>query len=137
MDRDTTSLSLTPAPSVHIEEAPGSPVIEIQTRTSPQGIPLHALLAAVQKEVPTVTGIHLSGGVLRLSHTSPPSPEDRDQIARVLGDAALLNAARSASGILPDRSGMVATLKNSATPDDEWLRMFRQYAVKFLLENET
>ena len=137
MNLDVKSLVSLPAPTVHIEEAPGSGQVDIQTRTAPHGIPLHSLLAAVQKEVPGVNGMHLRGDTLMVSHAAPPSDEDRDRIARVLSDVALHNATHSASTSVPDHANVLETLKNPATPDAEWLQTFRQYAVTFLLGDKS
>jgi hypothetical protein len=71
-----------------------------------------------------------------ISHTAAPSDEERGKINQVLGNVALLNAARHASPALLDRDQLVSTLKDSATPDDQWLRVFRQYAVRFLLGDQ-
>jgi hypothetical protein len=72
-----------------------------------------------------------------VSHAKPPSAEDRERIARVLSDTARLDAARSAVTNVEDDASVLATLKNPATPDAEWLRTFRQYAVKVLLADKT
>jgi hypothetical protein len=137
MNLDMSSFAATSAPTVHIEEAPGHADIVVQTRTTPHGILLHALLEAVQKEVPGVSGLHVRGDALMVSHAKPPSAEDRERIARVLSDTARLDAARSAVTNVEDDASVLATLKNPATPDAEWLRTFRQYAVKVLLADKT
>ena len=84
-----------------------------------------------------MNGMHLRGDTLMVSLAAPPSDEDRGRIARVLSDVSLPDATHSAAVCFPDKSSLLDTLRNPATPDTEWLQTFRQYAVTFLLEDKS
>jgi hypothetical protein len=113
--------------------------VAVQSREQPDGVPLHEILKAVQAEVPGVSGIAVRQGRAVLTHEAPLTAEQRRKIGRVLRDQRRLTALRA-----PSRSDLAATdpeelrkvLLDAATPDAEWLRAFRRYAVADLIPKE-
>ena len=113
--------------------------VEVQSREQPDGVPLHEILKAVQAEVPGVSGIAVRQGRAVLTHEAPLTAEQRRKIGRLLRDRRRLMALRA-----PSRSDLAAkdleelrkVLLDAATPDAEWLRAFRRYAVANLIPKE-
>src|SRR5687767_4899950 len=51
--------------------------VEIRTREDPDGVPLADVLAELQKESPSVTGVAVKGSQLIVTHGRPPSKAER------------------------------------------------------------
>jgi hypothetical protein len=112
----------------------------VQSREEPAGVPLHEILKAVQAEAPGVTGIAVRGGKAMLTHEAPLTADQKRKIGRLLQDRRRLMALRPASGsdlAADDPAALRKILLEEATPDAEWLRAFRRYAVAELIAKES
>ena len=120
----------------HMEESPAPLPVEVQSRETPDGVPLHQILSSLQSEVPGLRAMHVSDRTLMLTYAAPPSDEDRGKIARILSNPSHLTTARSAS-LVATRPEVDETdiLRDPALSDQDWLHAFRQYAVKFLIKD--
>jgi len=108
--------------------------VPVRGRDEPDGVPLEAILAAAQEIAPTVQGAAVRGSELELVHTSEPTAEQRDALAGLLGDGDRLRALDTA-GPEPALAGdaLRNVLLDAGTPDAEWLRAFRRWAVSELI----
>lgn len=114
--------------------------VTVQSREQPDGVPLHEILKAVQAEAPGVSGIAVRQGKAVLTHESPLTAEQRSKIGRVLRDHRRLMALRPPSGsdsAVEDPQALRKVLLDDATPDAEWLRAFRHYAVTALIPKDS
>lgn len=127
-------------------ERPGGPErdtvelpVEIRTREDPNGVPLADVLAELQKESPSVTGVAVKGSRLIVTHGRVPSKTERKRF-----DALVENPQKFRQRLEPRIRGakgereasaddLVRVLRDDKTPDDEWLRAFRRYAVEHLV----
>ncbi len=117
---------------VQVEEEVTLPVA-VLSRDNPEGVPLDAILAEVQKTTPTVKGIVARGGKVFLMHGDRPKPEDQEKLHGLLQDRlALLKLRRVPFRDMPEAE-LESILRDENTPDSEWMRAFRQYAVRRLL----
>jgi hypothetical protein len=110
--------------------------VAVQSREQPDGVPLHELLKAVQAEVPGVSGIAVREGKAVLTHEAPLTAAQRSKIGRLLQDRSRLTARRAPGGselAAADSEALRKVLLDDATPDPEWLRAFRRYAVAALI----
>jgi hypothetical protein len=120
----------------HMEEAPAPLPVDVQSRETPTGVPLHEILSALQREVPGLRALHVRDRTLMLTYAAPPTDEDRGKIARVLSDPARLTTPRPASLVAAAAEPDPATLlRDPEISDQDWLRAFRQYALKFLIQD--
>lgn len=113
--------------------------VAVQSRDEPNGVPLHEILKTVQAEVPGVSGIAVRQGRAVLTHKGPLTAEHKRKIGRLLQDDRRLLALRPSGG--PDVAAdspeaLKQVLLDQATPDVEWLRAFRRYAVAELIRKE-
>ncbi|MFI9561191.1 hypothetical protein [Nonomuraea endophytica] len=100
--------------------------VAIRGRDDPDGIPLELILAAAREVSPTVEGLAVVGTDLLVTHRE--SPQAADRLHDLLGDPERLSAlAQPASG---------TPLLDEATPDAEWIRLFRQWATRELLHRD-
>jgi len=119
---------------VQVEEEITLPV-DVLSRDNPAGVPLDAILAEVQKTTPTVTGIVVRGGKAFITHGGRPKPEARAKLHGLLGDRpALLKLRRVPLPTDMPEADLETILRDDSTPDAEWMRAFRQYAVRTLLK---
>jgi hypothetical protein len=113
--------------------------VAVQSRDQPDGVPLHEILKAVQAEVPGVSGIAVREGKAVLTHKAPLTAAQRSKIGRVLKDRRRLTALRPPRGsdlAAADPEALRKVLLDDATPDAEWLRAFRQYAMTALIPKD-
>ena len=119
---------------IQVEEEVTIPV-EVLSRDNPDGVPLDAILAEVQKKTPTVMGIAVRGGKVFVTHGDRPKPEDREKLHGLLRDRpALLKLRRRPFQAERPEAELERILRDESTPDGEWMRAFRQYAVRTLLK---
>jgi hypothetical protein len=114
--------------------------VPVQSREQPDGVPLHAILKAVQAEVPGVSGLAVRQGKAVLTHERPLTAEQRRKIGRLLRDRGRLTALRARNGselAAEDPQALRKVLLDDATPDSEWLRAFRRYAVAALIPKDS
>jgi hypothetical protein len=114
--------------------------VAVQSREQPDGVPLPEILKAVQAEVPGVTGIAVRQGKAVLTHEAPLTAQQRSKIRRILGDPRRLMDLRPSSGpdlAAADPQALKKVLLDDATPDAEWLRAFRHYAVTTLIPQDS
>lgn len=114
--------------------------VAVQSREQPHGVPLPEILKAVQAEVPGVTGIAVRQGKAVLACEAALTAQQRSRIGRLLRDRRRLLALRPASGsdlAAEDPQALSKVLLDDATPDAEWLRAFRQYAVAALIPKDS
>lgn len=112
----------------------------VESRENPEGVPLSEVLKAVQEKVPEVKGLAVRQGRVSITFEGEPSRADRTKIEKLLSNRkGLEDLKRPAPG--PVVRGLAAegpaalerVLKNADTPDAEWLRAFRAYAVQNLI----
>lgn len=117
------------------EEAIELPV-RIQSREEPGGVPLHAILRAVKAEAPTVVGLTVRGDKVFLKHGAKPKAAEREKALKLLRDPKKLTALSQPPVKPPPAKGedLEKLLLNEGTPDAEWLRAFRRYAVANLIK---
>jgi hypothetical protein len=111
--------------------------VAIQSRDTPDGVPLHAILKAVQAEDPTISGITVRGDRLFLKHGTKPLTGQRDRVRELLKDSRKLNALRPQQPPKPQAlkpESLEKLLLDDETPDAEWLSAFRRYAVANLIK---
>ncbi|MCY1019281.1 hypothetical protein [Pyxidicoccus sp. MSG2] len=111
--------------------------VSIQSRDTPDGVPLHDILKAVQAEDPTISGITVRGDRLVLKHATKPLAGQRDKVRELLKDSRKLNALRPQQPPKPQAlkgESLEKLLLDDETPDAEWLRAFRRYAVANLIK---
>lgn len=125
--------------------------VPVQSRDQPDGVPLHELLRAIQAELPTVTSIAVRGDTAVLKHSAPPPEPQRAKVRTLLADTRRLLALRQPSipapTLPPVQPSTRATLLEAmrpadlekllldeGTPDAEWLKAFRRYAVANLIK---
>ena len=110
------------------------------SRPHHDGVPLPEILKAVQAEVPGVTGIAVRRGKTVLTNEAPLTAEQKRKIDRLLRDRRRLIALRPAGGAdlaTEDPGALRKVLLDQGTPDTEWLRAFRRYAVAELIAKES
>jgi hypothetical protein len=109
--------------------------VPVRGRDEPDGVPLEAILAATRDIASTVQGAAVRGSELELVHSSEPTTEQRDALASLLGDEDRLRALGTAQ---PEPALAGETLRDvlldAGTPDAEWLRAFRRWAVSELIQ---
>jgi hypothetical protein len=112
--------------------------VAIQSRDTPDGVPLHAILKAVQAEDPTISGITVRGDKVFLKHGTKPLAGQRDKVRGLLKDSRKLNALRAPPAPKPQVAlkgeSLEKLLLDDETPDAEWLSAFRRYAVANLIK---
>jgi hypothetical protein len=121
--------------------------VPVQSHDQPDGVPLHELLRAIQAELPTVTSIAVRGDKAILKHSAPPPEPQREKVRKLLSDPKKLQALRQPStqpSPQPStRPALLAALRpadleklllDEETPDAEWLKAFRRYAVANLIK---
>ena len=119
----------------HVETAEIELPVEIQGRENPEGVPLSEVLKAVREKVPGVRGLAVRQGRVSITYGEVPSRADRTQVERLLinrkglEDLKRPELRRMAQG--PE--GLEQILKSAETPDAEWMRAFRAYAVQNLI----
>jgi hypothetical protein len=111
--------------------------VPVASRANPDGVPLHTLLDEVKKDVPTATGLVVRGGKVVATVEGRPSGADQKRLMALMRDRKRLEALQPS----PDRDGvdtreLERKLRDDATPDDEWNKAFRAFAVQRLLEGE-
>ena len=123
---------------IHIEESAVSVPGGVQSHDNPDGMPLHEVLAAVQEHAPEAQGLVVRNGNLVITHSKPPTREVRNKIDKMLGDPQFVSRLRRHPAAVqqPDADALVAKLKDANTSDEEWMKAFRQYAVRFLIKGE-
>jgi hypothetical protein len=122
------------SPARHVEtvELP----VAVQSRDQPDGVPLGEILAAAKTESPTVRGMAVRGGALVVIHDQAPTQAAQKRLRSLLGDRQkLIQLRRVVPTAAPENTGELRrTLLDETTPDVEWLRAFRRYAVQELIE---
>jgi hypothetical protein len=98
-------------------------------------VPLERALAAAQATLPTVTGLAAGGGQLTVTYREPPAEADRQRLYDLLADPQGLRATATPAESLAGGS-LIDRLRDETTPDAEWLRLFRRWAVTGLLAAE-
>ncbi|MBN1203497.1 MAG: hypothetical protein JXB05_01050 [Myxococcaceae bacterium] len=119
----------------------GEPIalpVPVQSREEPDGVPLPALLKAVKAEDPTVVGIVVRGDKMILKHRARPKAADREKVLKLVKDPKKLQALgrTPTPPKVPALRGedLEKLLLSEETPDAEWLRAFRRYAVANLIK---
>ncbi|MBI3803961.1 MAG: hypothetical protein HY282_09405 [Nitrospirae bacterium] len=121
---------------LHVELAEVALPIAVQSRETPEGVPLSEVLRAVQERVPGVKGLAVRQGRVSITYEEAPSRADRTKIERLLSNRKSLEELKQAPALRMASAGPAALerlLKNPETPDAEWLRAFRAYAVENLI----
>ncbi|MFI7128806.1 hypothetical protein ACIBQ1_24095 [Nonomuraea sp. NPDC050153] len=117
----------------HVERLPLP--VPVRGRGEPGGVPLEAILAAAQEVSPTVTGLAVSGGEVTVTHRERPPEAERERLRGLLGDPErLLALSPPSAAAQPSGNELLAVLRDEATPDAEWMRLFRRWAVAELID---
>jgi hypothetical protein len=122
-------------PEIHRLQAIELPVA-VATRDTPDGVPLHAILEAVKKEAPSVTGLMVRGGKVVATFEGKPSGPVQKRVDALLRDRQRLDDLRP-SPDTPQTRELERKLRDKGTSDVEWNRAFREFAVQRLIESET
>jgi hypothetical protein len=117
--------------------------VDVQSSTSPEGVPLHDIAKAIQEEAPNVTGVALTPEGLSVKFDTPPTAAQQRKIAELLGDKTRLQDLVTTGGVVaaprgaapPDDDRLLDLLRDPQTTDAAWLRAFRSWAVAHLLES--
>lgn len=130
-------------PAQHVETAEVELPVAVESREAPEGVPLSEVLKAVQEKVPEVKGLAVRQGRLSITFEGEPSQADRTKIERLLSNRKTLEELKrplpGIGGIVGKMAGAEGSaaleriLKSADTPDAEWLRAFRAYAVQNLI----
>jgi hypothetical protein len=129
--------------------------VPVRGRANPDGVPLAELLAAAQAVLSTVEGAAATGAELTLICTAEPTAAQRRRLRKLLDDREKLlalaeppAAARSSDDAEPpaarssddagppaaaDGAALRELLRDESTPDAQWLRAFRRWAVSELI----
>lgn len=125
---------------VHVETAEIDLPVEIESREAPEGVPLDEVLKAVREKVPGVKALAVRQGRVSITYDEAPSRADRTKIERLLSNRKGLEDLKRPAGpvairmmAVKDPESLEEVLKNQETPDAEWLRAFRAYAVQNLI----
>ena len=124
------------APARHVEvvELP----VAVRSREQPDGVPLQEILAAAKAASPTVRGLAVRGGAVVVIHDKAPSQPAQRRLRDLLGDRQkLTELGRARPPNAPagdDADDLRRALLDETTPDAEWMRAFRRYAVQRLIE---
>ncbi|GEM_PF-6491200 len=120
---------------LHVEMADIELPVAVQSRENPDGVPLSDVLNAVREKVPGVKGLAVRQGRVSITYEAEPSQTDRTKIERLLSNRKTLDALKRPPQTLAAESpaALERVLKNAETPDIEWLRAFRAYAVQNLI----
>jgi hypothetical protein len=111
--------------------------VAMRGHDEPGGVPLEHILAAAQRISSTVDGIAVSRGEFTVTHREPPADADRQRLRDLLGDRdRLLALAPPAGAAVPDGEALRGRLRDGTTPDAEWIRLFRRWAVTELLPHD-
>jgi hypothetical protein len=116
--------------------------VDVQSSTSPDGVPLHEIAKALQEEAPGVTGVALTPEGLSLKFDQPPTAAQQRRIEALLGDKTRLQDLVTTGGVVaaprgaraPTDDELHAALRDPQTTDAAWLRAFRSWATSNLLE---
>jgi hypothetical protein len=132
----TVPIKQTSAAPPHPEITDVALPVPVQSREQPEGLPLHEILSAVQTESPEIKALAVREGSLVVSYAKPPTDAERARVERALANPqtfARLRTIRPSALAGPAPADLESTLTNPATPDGDWLKAFRQYAVAKLL----
>ena len=126
-------------PEMHVEKSQVQLAGDVQSHRTPDGVPLHKLLSAVQEQAPDVRGLVVRNGNVVVTHAKPPTEDVRNKIDKVLSDPELFSRLklRATTEQAADAGSLVKKLTDPATPDEDWIKAFRQYAVRFLIKEES
>jgi hypothetical protein len=117
--------------------------VAVQSRDNPDGVPLDIILAEARKTTTSVTGMVVRGGSVFVTHGREPKPEEKDQLRELLLDKPRLTGLTRIrpGGVRTAKEGtqlsareLRAVLTDDATPDEQWIKAFRRYAVEHLLK---
>jgi hypothetical protein len=111
--------------------------VAVRSRDQPDGVPLQDILAAAKAASPTVRGLAVRGGTVVVIHDRAPAPQARKKLRDLLGDRQKLTELRgppTPEAAAGEGDDLRRVLLDDATPDREWLRTFRRYAVQRLIE---
>lgn len=109
--------------------------VDVLSRDHADGVPLDEILREVQKTTPTATGIVARGDKIVITHSKAPTPQERTKLDGLLRDAPRLqNLKKPLERAAPRRADLEAVLRDEATPDSDWIREFRKYALEHLLK---
>jgi hypothetical protein len=112
---------------------------DVQSHQNPDGVPLHKILSAVQEQAPDVKGLMVRNGTVLIAHAKPPTEDVRNRIHKLLSDPELFSRLKTppATEQAGDVGSLVKRLTDPATPDEDWIKAFRQYAVRFLIKGKS
>ena len=107
--------------------------VAVQTRDQPDGVPLHRILAAAKAASPSVAGLAVRGRTLMVVHDGVPTAPEQKRLRALLGDPQKLSGLREPSPPTTPAADLEGILLDQATPDAEWIKAFRRYAVERLI----
>ena len=113
--------------------------VDLETSTTPGGVPLNEIAKAVQNEVPGITAVSATPAGLALKFERKPTAAQRRKIDALLSDRVRLEelkpvtvppVVRPAEPVEPD---VLSVLRDPKTTDAAWLKAFRSYATAHLI----
>jgi hypothetical protein len=115
--------------------------VDVETSTTPGGVPLNEIAKAVQDEVPGVTGISATPGGLTLKFAREPTAAQRRKLDTLLADKTRLEELKPVLGAPALRpvepaaadDESLRVLRDPKATNAAWLTAFRSYATAHLL----
>jgi hypothetical protein len=108
--------------------------VAVQDRDQPDGVPLQRILTAAKAASTSVTGLAVRGGTLLVLHDRVPTAKEQRRLRTLLGDPEKLDQLREPPPAVGAEAGdLERVLLDEATPDAEWIRAFRRYAVERII----
>lgn len=115
--------------------------VPVRSRDQPDGVPLDRILEAAKAASSTVQGLAMRGGTAIVIHDGTPTAQQQKRLRQLLGSQEKLNELNEpsppppAAGAPEGAGDLKQLLLDQATPDAEWIRAFRRYAVEQLIQS--
>jgi hypothetical protein len=111
--------------------------VPVRGRAAPDGVPLEEILGAARKASSTVEGLMVRGERITVVHSTEPDAGQRKRLDHLFGDRdGLLALGRTERRVAETDGGLRGVLLDEKTPDAEWLKAFRRWAVAELLTGQ-
>lgn len=108
--------------------------VAVQDRDHPDGVALQRILAAAKDASTSVAGLAVRGGTLLVLHDRVPTAKEQRRLRALLDDPQKLGQLREPPPAAGAEAGdLERILLDEATPDAEWIRAFRRYAVERII----
>jgi hypothetical protein len=110
--------------------------VPVASRANPDGVPLHAVLAAARAEAPGIQGLQVRDGKVIATFEGKASAAQQKRVGELLRDRRKLLALQRERLPVPGDAEreLAEKLRDDATPTAEWNKTFREFAKLRLLE---